>query len=411
MTEVVSSHFDRIVIRDHVSYRDLRPLCWNLHNRIIDAGFKEVTLDFSLCLGITEAVMLPLIPLIAKYQRDDVDFRFIAPTDATLRRLFENANWAYHLDPSRYKLATHEGGHVPALCFGKDGMEDANEIADRIIRLILGQLETDRSALKVVEWSLWEIMDNAVRHAQSPVGGFVQATAYKNTNRVEFIVADAGIGIPQSMGISPDDQALLQAIAEGGTSDKTKGAGNGLYGSHRVALLSNGQFEINSYYGKLFSAGEEVRSIKERVPYAGTSVRCSISLNDRELLSNALEFKGKMHDPPSDYVERKFESDQGGLTFGLYKEAQRDVGSRKGGIRIRRTIENLLREQHSIVIDFLDVGVISSSFADEVFGRLFVKMGPRAFMKQIEMRNVDPVVEGLIDRAIVQRTKLGNGDG
>ena len=72
-------------------------------------------------------------------------------------------------------------------------------------------------------------------------------------------------------------------------------------------------------------------------------------------------------------------------------------------------LDNLLRERRTIVLDFSGVGVISSSFADEVFGRLFVEMGPRAFMTRIEMRHVDPTVEGLIDRAIVQRTKLGNG--
>jgi len=73
-------------------------------------------------------------------------------------------------------------------------------------------------------------------------------------------------------------------------------------------------------------------------------------------------------------------------------------------------IENLLREHRPVIIDFDGVGVVSSSFADEVFGRLFVEMGPRAFMIRIQMRNVDPTVEGLIDRAIMQRTRLGNGD-
>ncbi len=413
MTEVVSWDFNRVVIRDRVLHHHLRHLCVALHKTIDGAGFKDVTLDFSMCSGITEAVMLPLIPLIANYQRNNVDFKFISPIDEKLQRLFVNANWAHHLSPSEYEPSAHEGGNVPALCFGKDDMEDANEIAEGIISLILGQLETDRSALKAVEWSLWEIMDNAVRHAQSPVGGFVQATAFKHSNRVEFVVADAGVGIAKTMRISLHDQALRQAIGEGRTSDPTKNAGNGLYGSYRIALLSRGQFEINSYYGKLFCGGEkeEVNSNNEKIPYAGTSVRCSISLNDRDLLSNALEFKGKIHDPPSDYIERKFENDQGDLTFSLHREALRDVGSRSGGIRIRNTIENLLRNRHSIAIDFSGVGVISSSFADEVFGRLFVKMGPRAFMTRIEMRNVDPTVEGLIDRAIVQRTKLGNEGG
>ena len=77
---------------------------------------------------------------------------------------------------------------------------------------------------------------------------------------------------------------------------------------------------------------------------------------------------------------------------------------------MRRTIETLLREHHPIVLDFAGVGVFTSGFADEAFGRLFVQMGPCAFMTRIEMRNVDSTVAGLIDRAIMQRTKLGDGD-
>ena len=111
-----------------------------------------------------------------------------------------------------------------------------------------------------------------------------------------------------------------------------------------------------------------------------------------------------------DYIERKFENEEGELIFSVKDEAQRDTGSRQGGRRIRGMIENLLREHRPVLIDFDGVGVISSSFVDEVFGRLFVEMGPRAFMTQIQMRNVDATVEGLIDRAIMQRTKLGNGD-
>lgn len=124
----------------------------------------------------------------------------------------------------------------------------------------------------------------------------------------------------------------------------------------------------------------------------------------------ALRLKGQPHDPPCDYVERAFENREGELVFDMREKARRDFGSRQGGRRIRSMIENLLRDHPSVTFDFDGVAVISSGFADEVFGRLFVDMGACAFMTRIEMRHVDPTVEGLIDRAIVQRTRLGNGD-
>ena len=279
-----------------------------------------------------------------------------------------------------------------------------------VMDLVLAQLETDRQTLKAVEWSLWEIMDNVANHARSQVGGFVQATAYESNNQVEFVVADAGIGIPESMGISDHSLAVRRAIDEGITSDPKNNAGNGLYGSYRVATLSGGTFEINSLYGWLYERDDgEVRNDPQSIPYNGTSVRCGIGVGDPELLSKALRFKEQVHDPAYDYVEREFENDEGELVFLMKEKSQRDLGSRQGGVRIRGMLENLLRSGRPIVVDLEGVGVISSSFADEVFGRLFVEMGPRAFMTRVELRGVDPIVEGLIDRAIIQRTQLATG--
>ncbi len=374
---------------------------------------SDVMLDFSKCTGITEAVMLPLMPIIVNYQKKGVKFQLIKPNGDDLQRLFSNTNWAYYINPDRYEQTSHEGGHVPALRFGDDRASTIDEILDKVMNLILGKLETDRATLKAVEWALGEIMDNVVNHSQSSVGGFVQATAYKNANQVEFVVADAGIGIPRSINISDHAEAIRRAIDEGVTRDKSQNAGNGLYGSYRVATLSGGTFEIHSLNGLLLGKGNEGKIVNrlKSVPYCGTSVRCGIKVSDPELLGKALRFKGRSHDPPYDYIERKFENKEGGLVFQVKDEAQRDTGSRQGGRRIRGMIENLLREPRPVIIDFDGVGVISSSFADEVFGRLFVEMGPRAFMTRIQMRNVDPTVEGLIDRAILQRTRLGNGDG
>ena len=134
-------------------------------------------------------------------------------------------------------------------------------------------------------------------------------------------------------------------------------------------------------------------------------------MDDPGLHGKALRFKGQSSDPPFQYVEREFEEEEGELIFNMKEQARRDFGSRHGGMRIRNMLENLLRDGCTITLDFKDVAVITSSFADEVFGRLFNDMGPRAFMERIRMRNVDPTVDGLIDRAIVQRTQLGNGGG
>ena len=401
---------DRIVIKGQIGPPDLHRFCAILHHAIDQRGYRDVILDFSTCEGISESVMLPLVPILTKYRElENFDFRYIQPQEDVLRRLFINTNWAHYIMPERYAQNPHEGGHVPALRFGYGANGGQGDILDRVMDLILSQLQTNRDTLKAVEWSLGEIMDNVPNHADSPVGGFVQATAYRSQNTVEFVVADAGIGIPESMSMNDHPAALRRAIDEGVTRDKTRNAGNGLFGSYQVAAISNGTFEIRSGWGLLYRTIEgELRNYRAAAPYSGTSVRCRIGLEEKDLLEKALRFKGERHDPPYDYIERKYESDEGELMVELKSEARHDFGSRQGGRRIRAMIENLLRERATITLDFGGVGVFSSSFADEVFGRLFVEMGPRAFMRRIDMRNVDSTVEGLIDRAIVQRTKLGN---
>lgn len=111
---------------------------------------------------------------------------------------------------------------------------------------------------------------------------------------------------------------------------------------------------------------------------------------------------------PSDGVERAPAND-GATVFDMNDRARRAFGSRRGGKRVRAMIENSLGENRSVTLDFQGVGVFSSGFADEVFGRLFVEMGPTAFMARVKMLNVDPTVSGLIDHAIEQRARHGNG--
>ena len=399
-----------VQFRGSQAWTDLRKTCAALHETISNRGFQDVTLDFSQCEAVTQSVMLPLMPVICKYRSEGAGFYFVPPRDDGLRRLFENANWSHFINPDARSASRHEGGHVRALNYGES--ETEFEILDRVMDLILESLKPDRQTLKAVEWSLWEIMDNVASHAESPVGGFVQATAFQQGNQVEFVVADGGVGIPESMGIANHRRAVEESINEGVTRDKTRNAGNGLYGSFRVASLSDGgQFDLHSFRGHLYTGTDGGIVTKlEPVPYVGTSVRCRIGLNDEYLLDRALQFSGTSHDPGFDSIERRYEDDDGVAVLNLRDEARRDVGSRRSGIRLRSKMENLLSMTQTLVVDLSGIGVISSSFADEVFGRLFYELGPRAFMKRIELRNVDQTVEGLIDRAILQRTKLGNGE-
>ncbi len=355
--------------------------------------------------------MLPVLPQIVHYrEQQDISFRLLLPDQSatlfqsSLRSLFVSTNWAHFISPDDFPSVSVSGERVPVRRFVNES-EMAGTI-NELLRFLLRSREINRDTLQALEWSINEITDNVISHAESPVGGFVQATQY--SSMIEFIVADAGIGIPSSLQIEDPQMALRQAVSEGATRDRSSNAGNGLFGSYRIAAVSSGEFELHSQEGVLFydANREEAQTSREAVALPGTSVRCAIGRFHGQLLNEALMFDGNRHTPASDYVERTYETGSGGVLYAVSSHAQFDLGSRRGGTRVRQELRNLLQGHEQVVVDFSDVRVISSSFADEVFGRLFVDLGPRAFMSRLVLRNVDPTIDGLIDRAIVQRTRL-----
>lgn len=402
----ISRHGNRIEFRGQLNRSGaIRRACACLHHAISNSGYLDVNLDFAKCETVTEAVILPLIPQIVRYREEgQVAFTLTPPTSNELYRLFVNANWSHFIQPNRFDPAPDSDDHVPARRF--DDHEEAYELLDEVLRFITRGRTVGPDTLRAVEWSLGEITDNVLSHAETTTGGFVQATVYES--RIEFVVADAGVGIPSTLSIYNHERALRSAVTEGQTRDSSSNAGNGLFGSYQVASLSEGQFEIHSEHAHLYfdrhSGGPKTRN--EPVPYRGTSVRCAIGPTEAQLLDRALRFEGRSHRPLFNYLERTFGTERGEMVYAVVEHAKQDLGSRNGGARVRRQLENLLREEDHVVLDFRGVSVISSSFADEVFGRLFVDLGPRAFMSRIVLRNVDPTIDGLIDRAIVQRTRL-----
>ena len=385
----------------------IRQLSAGLYQSITDRGYRQVKLDFSNCNVVTEAVILPILPLIARYrEQDGVSFELTPPESNELYRLFVNTNWAHFIEPERFDARGQSFGNVPARRF--QSQEEMWEISGAVLTFIHRSVALHRDVLAAIEWSLNEIMENVLTHAESPVGGFVQATAFES--RVEFVVADGGVGIPKSIGLRDDARALEVAVSEGGTRDSEQNQGNGLFGSYQLAVGSDGQFEIHSLNGLLYfdRSRDATSSSNQRIPYSGTSVRCGIGTRDVDAINRAFAFGGKRHEPIFDFVEKRFESDIGETVYRIADHAKHDLGTRTGGRRVRQQIDNLLTDASRVLIDFEGIDVVTSSFADELFGRLFLQLGPRAFMTRIVLRNVHPRIDGLIDRAIILRTRNGN---
>ncbi len=392
----------------------LRPLV-GLHQAVENAGYRDLIIDFSRCTAAFAGPMLALCAQIMRLRTARVDTELILPIDEKLNRLFRNANWAHLIEPRNYGPSEFRGHtQVPATHF--TNASEQQQAVNRILNAVLGALpELDRRELSALEWSVNEITDNVLNHAQSSVGGLVQVSTFQRTRkRIEYIVADAGVGIPATLrathpALTSDAAALEQAIREGVTRDKNIGQGNGLFGSYQICSHSNGFFQVESGYGKLmFTDRDGLRISTERIPYEGTMVAAQIDFSVPRLLEEALSFGGVVYQR-TDYVELKYE--QHGTEDLLFKlsDESTSFGSRVAGAPVRKKLLNLagMCPGRRILLDFDGIPLVSSSFADEVVGKLFAELGPLAFMQRFEFRNIEPTVRQLVDRAIAQRMAVG----
>jgi anti-sigma regulatory factor (Ser/Thr protein kinase)/anti-anti-sigma regulatory factor len=394
---------------------DFRRFLSEVHKSIINAGYTDIVFDFSKCTSAFQSSMLAICAQTMRYTNEGILFELKMPEVSTLSNLFKNTNWAHLIDSKNYMPSVFRGHtRIPATQY-KNANEQQKAV-NKIANTILGAIpDLKREDFAAFEWAINEITDNVLVHSNSPIGGLVQISTFQRKRKqVEFVVADAGLSIPQTLRdgrpeILSDTDALDKAIREGVTRDKSVGQGNGLFGSYQVCSESRGKFEINSSHGKLFY--DESRGLhiaNEVIPYSGTLVSATIDFSVPHLLENALKFDGKKY-KPNDYVENHYETGgEGEICINLLNEAE-SFGSRVAGTPIRIKIKNMIRieDVNQIIIDLDGISLISSSFADEVFAKLFLEIGPMEFMKKIKITNSMATVKSLIDKAITQRMSTG----
>lgn len=383
-----------------------------MHNVTQVRLYRDIVLDFSDCTKAFAPEMVGLSAQCQAYWKAGIDISLKSPKDEKLARLFKNANWAHLIDfrghdESRYRGVTQ----VPTLRFSS--AKEQYEAVNKAIDLLLSAISHfKREDLRAMEWAINEITDNVLTHSQSKIGGLVQVTNMRSSAQVEFVVSDPGVGVPGSLrpthpDLRSDEEALNAAIREGVTRDKSIGQGNGLYGSWQIAAKSGGSFHLTSGYATLKSSEKYgVKSQINDIPFSGSVVAFRIGYGEKVDLRDALVFKGVVH-TPTDYVETHFEVDTGGAPVFNVGAETNGYGSRSAGDATRKKLANILKfsDVGRVVVDMADVVLVSSSFADEVFGKLFAELGPLQFSSRLEFVNIDPLVRALIDKAILQRVR------
>jgi anti-sigma regulatory factor (Ser/Thr protein kinase) len=385
------------------------------------AGITGITLDFSVSERAYPEAMMRVVAHVDHLRRDGMRFDLIAPTDRGLAGVFDASNWAHIVNPAMYDPSGYRGDtQLPVRRYRS--ADEQQQVVNEAVEVVLHQMEVERAYLAGLEWALNEITDNVLNHAEAAEGGLVQVATFTEAKRIQFAVSDGGRGIFASMReghpeLRSDTEAIGEAMKQGVTRSADVGQGNGLAGALRVATQSGGSFSIASGLGELRiipadgPGGEHVERVYTRDSMRelhGTFVFVEIRTDGPLSLETALDF-GKGGGVAFDYLDH-LQGDANDFVIDVAAEAV-GFGSRHSGRGLRRKVSNLLRADPAarVWLDWTAVPLVSSSFADEFVGRLFVELGPIQFNARVRSQAMVPVVRDLVDRAILQRAAQALG--
>ncbi|MCL2216908.1 MAG: STAS-like domain-containing protein [Defluviitaleaceae bacterium] len=372
-------------------------------NNALKMGYTAITLDLNNIRSVYPSVCTPIAGIAQYYNlKKGITFNYIYPDNHFLKRTFlENP----------YRVSEHKD----SLAFPLNKIWRFSNIEEitLLIDVYLTELRnTDVFKLGVLDgltWSLNETMDNVLQHSLCDEG-FIMGVIRNRSKIVSFNIFDYGQGIYNSLRNSefhprtPID-AISIAIQEGKTRDRSIGQGNGLWGLSSIININRGNLRITSHGASLLILPNAKQSKHERLPVINfsepsTSIEFVLNYNTPISISEALGG----YKPLNIHLEN-LENAEGDIVFKLSEQTS-GFGTRIAGERVRNNIINLIEEVNAsslICVDFSNISIISSSFADEFIGKLLTILGFFKFTRLIVLKNMNETIETIINRSVGQR--------
>ena len=106
---------------------------------------------------------------------------------------------------------------------------------------------------------------------------------------------------------------------------------------------------------------------------------------------------------PLDFWLENHENDSGEIILDIAAESN-GTGTRKSAEKMRNIVINCLKESSNTVnLNFQNVSILSSSYADELIGKLIVLFGFSNFMEHIVISNLNAFNAAIVNRSVGQR--------
>ena len=375
----------------------------------LDPAWHDDTVDhIELVLG-EECFLYPsavawLATLLAKWRADGKSVEVDDSRNPGVAAYLSRMELFDHLDLVGRDFGTKRtagGRFLPLLPIA--GEDDVFDSVDAVLDLLMMHFDNARELLPAVEWALNELTDNIVIHSETPVPGFIFAQFYPQKDSLTVAIADAGRGLRDSLAeahdVDSDRHALDLAMQRGVT--RGVGQGNGIAGSRQILGVNGGGFAIWSGTAHHYRDDDhDFTSDIPALPGTGIAMRFDTSkaIDLRETFIESVDFT---------YIEavaQQIESD--GATIRIANESS-GFGGRSPALRVRRKLLAILPDMDEpLTLDFAGVDTVSSSYIDELLGKLIAELGLDDYESRIHIANMAPSIARRANVTIGQRLKV-----
>jgi hypothetical protein len=247
------------------------------------AWFESIELDFASCSFFEANMAAPLYTVIARL-RDELNDVSIANVPSGVGTILRKNKFLSVFNQP--ELTDTNQTTLPFKILKLTAGDQFNDYLDTYMR---GRgIPTMSEALtKRFRQSLFEIFLNATIHSQSKTGIFVCGQFYPNKHRLDFTIADAGVGIRENVRRYTRKpklnscKAIEWAMTEGNTTKKgNQPGGLGLKLIKDFIQMNGGKIQVVSRFGYYeFSAnGESIQKMNNDFP--GTCINIEINTED-----------------------------------------------------------------------------------------------------------------------------------
>ncbi len=249
-----------------------------------DAWIDSIELDFSSCSFFEANMAAPLYTVISRL-RNDLNIVSVTNMRPEVSRILQKNKFLSVFNQP--DITDSNQTTLPFKIFKLSAGDQFNDYLDNYMKG-KGIPSMSQVLTKRFKQSLFEIFLNATIHSQSESGIFVCGQFYPKKHRIDFTIADAGVGILENVqkylrkpGLD-SCEAIEWAMIEGNTTKTGNHPGGlGLKLIKDFIQINGGKIQVVSRFGYYeFSANDEsVQKMNNDFP--GTCINIEINTEDK----------------------------------------------------------------------------------------------------------------------------------